>query len=208
MKIYDITAPISLNMPIYKGDPEFTCKPHYSIESGDGVNVTFVSFGTHSGTHIDAPLHHFNNGKSTSQIPLERFIGKARVLDFCGTKSITAKELSKYNIRENENILFKTDNADAMMRANFKEDFVYIEPDAAEYLAECKVNMVGIDYLSVEKFNSKESSVHITFLQNEIVVLEGLYLYEVEAKEYNITVLPLNFSCDGIPVRAILTDVN
>ncbi len=208
MKIYDITAPISSNMPIYKGDPTFTYKPYYSIESGDGVNVTFVSFGTHSGTHIDAPLHHFKNGKSTSQIPLDRFIGKARVLNFCDTKSITAKELMKFNIKENENILFKTDNANAMLNADFKEDFVYIEPDAAEYLAKCKINMVGIDYLSVEKFASKDSVVHQTFLQNEIIILEGLYLYEVEAKEYNMTVLPLNFSCDGVPVRAILTDIN
>lgn len=206
MKYYDISAPFSTNLPIYPGDPIMTQNEICDITKGDVANVSELYFGSHTGTHLDVPKHFFANGKSLDQVPIEKFIGVAKVFEIKGKDSISYNDICNLNIENDDIILFKTDNNDMMLNPIFKTDFVYLSYDAAKFLVEKNIRAVGIDYLSIEKYNSEEPIVHRTLLGNDIYIIEGLILSKVKSGVYNIIALPLNIpNGNGSPVRVILT---
>ncbi len=205
MNYYDISVPLSPNSPTFPGDPTISFSPHYQIDNGDVCNLTTYSFGSHSATHIDVPLHFLADGKSVSDMPIERFIGPALVVDATGCDIIAAEHVANLDIAPGMNILFKTDNKDALLCSEFKKDFVHVGIEAAEILSLKKVNMVGVDYLSVEGFGSKDFKVHKTLLSNNIILLEGIRLTNIEPGEYTLSALPIYIpGANGSPVRAIL----
>lgn len=206
MKYYDISAPFSTNLPIYPGDPIMTQNEICDITKGDVANVSELYFGSHTGTHLDVPKHFFANGKSLDQVPIEKFIGVAKVFEIKGKDSISYNDICNLNIENDDIILFKTDNNEMMLNPIFKTDFVYLSYDAAKFLVEKNIRAVGIDYLSIEKYNSEEPIVHRTLLGNDIYIIEGLILSKVKSGVYNIIALPLNIpNGNGSPVRVILT---
>jgi arylformamidase len=208
MKLYDITVPISNDLPVYPGDPPIQIHRVMSLEKGDIARVSQLSFSTHIGTHIDPPCHFIVNGKTSDQLPLDLFIGRARVIDVGEENVIDATLLAKFDLKGVERLLFKTRNSQFWRESNeFRRDFVYLETKGAELLVELGVKLVGIDYLSVEKFNFDEPTTHRTLLGAGIVIVEGLDLTDVSPGDYELICLPLKIKDgDGGPARVVLRE--
>jgi arylformamidase len=208
MKIYDVSFPISSQTPVYAGDPNVKIEVAHSIQKGDHANVTSLCCGAHTATHVDAPNHFIEGTRKIHELELEKLIGNCRVVRIDDSVTAIAPE-HLGNLKNVERILFKTRNSQfwSEPEKGFRQDFTYISPEAARVLAEADVKLVGIDYLSVEKFGSEDFATHITLLEKEIVIVEGLDLREVSAGDYEIICLPLKIiseTGDGAPARAIL----
>jgi arylformamidase len=209
MKIYDITVPISNELPVYPGDPEIRITRVMSLEAGDVARVSHLSFSTHIGTHIDPPYHFIRDGAPLDQVPLEVFIGPARVVDAGDVASIDAALLSTFDLDGASRILFKTGNSRFWRESGeFQKDFVYLETDAARLLVARGVKLVGIDYLSIEKFDFDQPTTHWTLLGAGVVIVEGLDLSEVAPGDYELICLPLKIKDgDGGPARVVLREL-
>lgn len=208
MKIYDVTVPLGENTPVYEGDPAVEIVAANQIEKGDAANVSRLCCGVHTATHVDAPNHFIEGARRVHELDLEKLVGRCRVVEI--EKSVTAIEAEHVkNLDGAERVLFKTRNSDFWndLTQGFRKDFTYIAPDAARALVDLGIKLVGIDYLSVEKFGSTDFATHIAFLENEIVIIEGLDLREVPAGDYELMCLPLKLvggAGDGAPARTIL----
>lgn len=208
MKIYDISIPISAQIPTYPGDSPVSIIPVAQIAKGDAFNISYLSLSSHTGTHIDAPCHLLEKGDTVDMLPLDVLIGKARVYEFESVDSISAADLDVTNIPpDTERILLKTRNSQLWRQSLFHPDFVYIQPDAARWMVEHDIKLVGIDYLSVERFGASPATAHLTLLGAGIVIIEGLDLSDVPAGEYTLVCLPLKVEGgDGAPARAVLLE--
>jgi arylformamidase len=205
--IYDVTAPITNSMPVWPGDPpvRLCAKSHLSRDGAHTVRVTSIELGSHTGTHIDAPFHMMPEGKRLDDFPLEILTGHATVFEVPGRSSIGRAELQRFDWTGVERVLFKTENSRHWQDGAFYEHFVYLEPEGAEFIAQQSVKLVGIDYLSIDKFKSDSHPSHFVLLTKNILILEGLNLSRVPAGEYTMVALPLNLrDADGAPARVIL----
>ena len=210
MKIYDVTVPLAPEIPVYPGDPAFQIKQLSCLEHGDICTVSQLSFGSHTGTHVDPPSHFVAGGITLDQLSLDVLIGTARVVDAGAVDAIDASTIARANLAGVERVLFKTRNSKLWQRGEkeFDQNFVYIEAEAAKMLVESGVKLVGIDYLSVEKFNFDEPATHYTLLRNNVIIIEGLNLSEVVDGEYELICLPLKIKGgDGGPARVVLREL-
>ncbi len=211
MKIYDVTVPLSKQTPVYEGDPTVQIEASHQIAKGDAANVSRLCFGAHTATHVDAPNHFIEGARRVDQLELDKLLGKCRVVEIdANVMAIEAAHVS--NLVGVERVLFKTRNSDFWndTAQGFRKDFTYITPDAAKVLVDWNVKLVGIDYLSVEKFDSEDFLTHITLLEKEVVIIEGLDLREVPAGDYELICLPLKIiggTGDGAPARTILKEL-
>jgi arylformamidase len=205
----DVSAPIDpATAPVYPGNAPLKLDFMLSYAKGDPLALSAYSLGAHTGTHVDAPLHFIKGGAPVDQIPLDRFVGPARVID-CSpdAKVIDAAELNQHDWKGAKRILFRTRNSRNgwMSDPKFHADFTYVAADAAALLAGAGVVLVGIDYLSIEKFHSPEPKAHLELLAKGIPVVEGLSLQDVTAGDYDLVVLPLRVvGHEAAPARAIL----
>ena len=207
--IYDVSVPLTNTMPVWPSGPPIRLlpQPHLSKDGSYTINETVIEMGSHMGTHIDAPYHFVAAGKRLHEIPLERLIGRATVFEIPGVRSIGIQELKSLTWDGVERVLFKTENSKHWQDGAFYEDFVYLEPEGAEFLVSRGVRLVGIDYLSIEKFRAEKHLTHFALLTRNIVVIEGLDLSRVPQGDYTIYALPLNLhDADGGPTRVILTN--
>jgi arylformamidase len=205
--IYDVSVPITNTMPVWPGDPPVDLKnqSHESPDKSHTVQLTSIAMGSHTGTHLDAPYHMIPGGKRLNEFPLERLAGPARVVEVPGVRSIGRAQLERVQLNGAERVLFKTENSAHWQDRKFYENFVYLEPDGAELLAQRGARLVGIDYLSIDKFKSESHPTHFVLLTKDILILEGLNLNTVPAGDYTIVALPLNLQdADGAPARVIL----
>ena len=207
--IHDVTVPITNSMPVWPGDPQVRLSPkaHLSRDKSHTVRLTAIEMGSHTGTHVDAPYHFVEGGKRLHEIPLEQLTGKATVFEIAGVRSIGLGNLEHRKWDGIERVLFKTDNSQHWQDEKFYEEFIYLEPDGAEFLVQRGIQLVGIDYLSIDEFKSEKHPTHFALLTRDIVILEGLNLSKVPAGEYTLLALPLNLQdADGAPSRVILTN--
>lgn len=210
MQIYDVSVPLSDATPTYPGDPGIEISSWLTLEKGDNANVSLMKFGLHSGTHVDAPAHFIAGGAKVGSLPLENLLGEAEVVAVPDDVRVIDRSFVMGNcVRRSQRILFKTSNSAfwSNPQAGFREDYVYIDPEAAAWLVETGIKLVGIDYLSVEQFKSNSFQTHHVFLSNGVVVLEGLDLREVPDGVYELMCLPLRIaggSGDGAPARVVL----
>jgi len=202
----DITVPLRTNMVHWPGDPDVRIERIQDMERGDPCNVSLLSMGSHTGTHMDAPVHFVRGGSALDVMPLNATIGAARVIEIGDPEAVHAVELRSHRIRRGERILFKTRNSSRCWGdAEFIEDFVYIGRDAAEYLAQRRVRTVGVDYLSVGGFHHDSHETHVALLRAGIWIIEGLNLSRVRPGPYELICLPLKIQGgDGGPARAII----
>jgi len=202
----DISIPIREAMAHWPGDPPISIKRIGDMEQGDTANMSVISMGTHSGTHVDAPIHFVKDGKGVDTIPLDTVVGKARVIEIKDQESIKPEELLGHRIRSGERILFKTHNSSHIWHKDeFVEDFVFISDAAADFLVDRGIRLVGIDYLSVGSIKYGGSYVHQKLLNGGIWIIEGLNLSRVTPGKYDLICLPLRIVAgDGAPARAIL----
>ncbi|OYT68755.1 MAG: cyclase [Armatimonadetes bacterium JP3_11] len=205
--IIDISVPLRQPMPTYPGDAPFALIPVVRIADGAVCNGSRLQIGTHSGTHIDAPWHFNDAGKRIHEIPLARLIGYAYVADLRGYPAITAEALQAANIPPTTTrLLLKTDNSARWAHATeFHPNHVALTPDAAQWLVRHAVDVVGIDYLSVERYGAPKPEVHHILCGAGKIIIEGLNLNGVEAGEYELLCMPLLIEgADGAPARVAL----
>jgi arylformamidase len=205
-RIYDISVPIRAGGLVYPGNPEIEIALQQSVAKGAGANVSVIRFGSHTGTHADAARHFFDDGQPVDKIPLERLIGPALLVSFADdVRAIGAAELKAHDLRGRKRILLRTRNSALLSQKEFVRDYTYLAPDGAEYLVDKGVEVVGIDYLSIEQFHSGHHKTHRTLLAKSVVILEGLDLSVPPPGEYHLICLPLRIEgCDGAPARAVL----
>ena len=205
-RTYDISLPISHGGVRYPGNPDIAISPHQSIARGDTANLSLISFGSHTATHVDAARHFIEGGQTADAIPLDRLIGAAVVLAFPDDViAIGETHLRACDLRGERRVLLKTRNSTLLGRPEFVADYTHLAPDGAEHLVSLGVELVGIDYLSVERFRSGDHRTHLTLLERNVVIVEGLDLREVPAGRYELICLPLKLAgLDGAPARAVL----
>ncbi len=214
MRIYDVSVRLSEATPTYPGDPEIEIRSWKSLADGDFANVSLLHMGAHSGTHVDAPAHFIEGAGRVESLSLEALIGEAQVVEVpANILSIEAGFAAAHCQPGRERILFKTRNSSFWSDEHpvFHTDFTHIDLSAAEYLVSQGTKLVGIDYLSIERFKSEVYETHLALLSKGIVILEGLDLREVVAGIYELICLPLRIaggSGDGSPVRAVLRTLN
>jgi arylformamidase len=205
-RIFDISVPIANGAVVYPGNPEVRIAPHSELSRGASSNLSTISFGSHTGTHVDAPSHFFQAGGTVDQLPLSALVGPARVIAFGpDVMSVTAKHLQQHSLQNVERLVIRTRNSTFVKDQQFHSDFTFVAPDAAEYLVSLGVKLVGVDYYSVEQFHSGHHRTHRTLLERGIVIVEGLDLSEIEPGDYEFVCLPLRLQgLDGAPARAVL----
>ena len=208
IKFYDVSVLISNDLPVWPGDPGVSVKLTSSFSKGDNVNVTHLKMGAHTGTHIDAPFHFEPDGKTIDQLSIETLIGPCRVIEMLDVKQfIGPLDLEKIQLDGVKRILFKTSNSKFWAKGlkEFQKGFIHISKEGAGYLVEKGIELVGIDYLSVEGYESPDHKTHHLLLRNQVVIVEGLNLSKVNPGDYDLIALPLNVKgADGAPARVIL----
>jgi arylformamidase len=214
MPIYDLSVPLSSELPTYPGDPGIQISAWSSLDNGDAANVSAVNFGAHTGTHVDAPAHFLQNAKKVEALALEVLIGDAEVIEVPEELRVIDEDFVAMNCQEGTaRVLFKTRNSAFWTGdfADFRTDFTHLDLSAAQWLVQQGVKLVGIDYLSIEKFHSQDHAVHRAFLTHDIIILEGLNLSGVPAGKYELICLPLRLRSplgDGAPARAVLRTID
>jgi arylformamidase len=202
----DVSVTLYDGMVHWPDNPPVSITRQLDISKGDTANVSMLSMGSHTGTHMDAPLHFVPDGKGLDEMDLSATMGPARVIEIDDPVAVTSEALEEHEIGVGERILFKTRNSDRpWVGQPFDEDFVYVSAGAAAHLAALGVRVVGVDYLSVGGFKSDGVETHTALLEAGIWVLEGLDLSRVSAGQYELICLPLKIlRSDGAPARAIL----
>jgi len=208
MKIFDISLSLSPDLPIWPGDDPFEMEQVESIDKGADANVSRLSTGVHIGTHVDAPHHFLNDGRTVEELPLDVLTGPCYVIQLPdGVEAITAEALDGMSLpSEPARILFGTSNSRFWARGEttFQEDFVAVTEDGAAWLVEHGIRLVGVDYLSVAPY-SDSIPTHKILLQAGVVIVEGLDLSAVPRGFYDLYCLPLKLAgADGAPARAVL----
>jgi len=208
MTIYDISLTISPNLPTWPGDSRVEIEQSESMDKGAHANVTRISASVHIGTHVDAPHHFLNDGRTVEQLPLEVLSGPCYVVQLPdGVEAITSEVLERVEITPDmKRILFGTRNSHlwAKGETKFQTDFVAITEDGAQWLVGHGIQLVGVDYLSVAPYGDSVPT-HKILLEAGVVVVEGLNLSKVMRGFYDLYCLPLKIAgSDGAPARAIL----
>ncbi len=208
MKIYDISVPLAPPLVTWPGEQPPVRKEIKNLKK-DGAEVSHLSLGTHSGTHIDAPRHFIEGGAGIEAIDLKHCIGEAVVLDltYINGNLILPKHLEAAGATGAKRILCKTQNSvqRLMEKTEFTEKYVSISAQGAQWLTKNGTVLVGVDYLSVEKKGSPGHPVHMTLLEAKSIIIEGCNLADVPAGNYILTALPLKIPhSDGAPARVIL----
>jgi arylformamidase len=206
---YDITLMMKQGMHNLVLDPQ---KPKiyrlHQAELGSPVTITMLEILTHTGTHIDCPLHFIQGGSTVTDMPLDATLGPARVIEIKNPAIITPEELAQHDIQKGERILCKTINSPTVYESKvWIEDYVYLGEEAARYLAEKEIRLFGMDAITVGNWRD-DASIHAThraLLEAGIYIMEGCALAGVPAGEYELVCLPLRIlGGDASPCRAVL----
>lgn len=206
---YDISVPLKQGMNYLPIDPVAPKIYRLSdVALGAKVTMSMLEIISHTGTHIDAPLHFIPGGSTVSDMPIEATIGPARVIEIKDPQKIRAEELKKHNIKKGERILCKTRNSPTAYESpKFVEDYVYLDGEAAVYLAEKKIVLFGLDCITIGNIKEEQNVVttHQTLLAAGIYILENCALGGVPPGDYELLCLPLlMYNGDAGPCRAIL----
>ena len=204
-KLLDVSVRLAAGIPVYPGNPDFELQPVTRIADGESSNVSRLVMGTHTGTHVDAPKHFFDDGLGVDALPLDLLLGRARVVEITKRGGIGATELTEAGLREDIRVLLKTSNSALWNGEAFHQDYTHLTEGGARYLVDQGVKVIGIDYLSVEQFNKAGGPAHRALLSQGVVIIEGLNLSETEPGMYEMYCLPLRIGGgDGAPARVIL----
>ena len=219
----DISIPFRNDMVHWPADPSPRIGRIKDVDRGDSVTMSEIYLISHTGTHIDAPRHFVRQGGTVDKMPLDTAIGPARVIEIKDPESIKLAELTPFNIQAGERILLKTQNSSKLYNTDeFSKKYVFLTAEAGKHLVDRKVRLVGIDYLSLAKYETEaeysstadyrdNSGIHVLhrmFLQNSIYILEGINLSGVKAGKYELICLPIRLEQgDAGLARAILRPI-
>jgi arylformamidase len=207
MRAIDISVAVHPGMPVYRGNPRIEARRVMTL-ARDGVNLRRYCLGSHTGTHVDAPVHFVKGGRGVDALEVSRFIGPAFVADLrLVARAIDGQALEAAHIpAHTERVLLRTRNSRLWHPVRpFRTDFVYLDPDGARWLIQRGVRLVGIDYLSIEGFHVVGAPTHKRLLRAGVPILEGLDLYRAAPGPYWLTAVPVRWrGSDGAPTRAVL----
>jgi arylformamidase len=204
MKLIDISVPLDAHLASYPGNTPFGLEAVKRISKGDSSNVSSIHMSAHSGTHVDAPRHFFDNGGDADSLSLDMLIGRTRVIEIT-SRTIAAEDFSKLDLSEDVRLLIKTSNSRLWGDPEFHKDYVGVSESGAKHLVEHGLKVVGVDYLSVEQFRFPGAPAHHILLGGGVIVIEGLNLRDVEPGVYDMYCLPLRVvDSDGAPARVVL----
>jgi len=203
----DISLTFSPDLPLWPGSPPIELARRRDMARGDHVNDGALSFGLHSGTHVDAPLHFLADGADVTRLALDALIGPAAVAVLPDVDAISADDLEALKLpADTRRLLLRTRNSEGWRQGvrEFREDFVALTVDAARWVVARGLRLIGVDYLSVQLFRG-DPQTHIALLEADVVILEGLNLADVDPGAYELICLPLKLAGgDGAPARAVL----
>ncbi|HEV8352597.1 MAG TPA: cyclase family protein [bacterium] len=202
----DISLPVSPQLPVWPGSPQMEATRRLDLDRGDPVNDTTIRLSVHTGSHVDAPLHFLAGGDSVDRMPLEVLIGPACVASTGGADSVTAALLNRLFLPIGvQRLLLRTANSDRWPAAReFDPGYVALTADAAQWMVDRKIRLVGVDSLSVQRYRDGPEA-HLILLGAGVVIVEGLNLAGVEPGMYELCCLPLRLSgAEGAPARAVL----
>jgi len=210
LKILDISVSLGSELPVWPGDPKIVLERARNIAKGDTSNDSRIACSVHAGTHVDAPAHFIENGATVDQLPLDILIGSAMVVELLNVDIITPEILESVILPvEMKRLLFKTKNSAlwADPTHQFNPDYVALSADAAEWLVQKGIRLVGVDYLSVQMYKDTEPLTHQILLEAGVVIVEGLNLHKARQASYQLVCLPLKLAgSEGAPARAILIE--
>lgn len=196
--IIDLSVTLNEKTPVYPGDPATVIKPA-GVLAKDGYCDHFVSFGTHVGTHIDAPMHMLEGGASLDEVPIDSFVGNGRLVEITGSDFDAVKSAG---IQEGNIVLFHTRMSDKYSDPVYFEEYPAMTEEVAQYLVNAKVKMVGVDACSVD--NKHGFPVHKILLAGNVLIIENLTnLKQLADKEFEVFALPIKLQIDGAPARVI-----
>jgi len=203
MDIIDVSLKIDEDIVCYPGNPEPVIEKYRQIPE-DSTTESEIDIGSHTGTHVDAPQHIQENGETVKDLNLENFYGEARVLNLTSCREkVDIEDLRERDI-DADIVFLKTDNSNHQYQ-DFREDFTYLTLEGVEYLVQEGVKTVGIDYLSLVKFDGGEDATKAHKKANkDMNVIEGLDLRNVNPGSYIFSGMPVKTDTDGAPMRAVL----
>lgn len=206
MRIWDITMSVESGMPVWPGDSRFGFDWTMRMSAGDSVNVTRLTMSPHTGTHADSFFHVADDGLAMSAMPLEAYLGPARVLDAPGDGPIDVERLERLNWKGASRLLFKTRRS--RVTDPYAVPFAHLTPEAVALMGPANIRLVGLDTPSMDDFHSKTLDAHHALVKAGIANLENLDLTDVPAGDYELIALPLKLrGLDGSPVRALLRSI-
>ena len=206
-RLIDVSVLLTPGIATYPGNPAFDMAPVNRIAEGGSANNSRLTMGTHTGTHVDAPKHFIDGRPGVDAMALDLLIGRARVIDVPVRGGITAKHLEGAGLREDLRVLLRTPNSKLWNnpREPFHEEYTHLAGDGAKFLVDQGVKVVGVDYLSVEKFHTPGHPAHHALLGANVIIIEGLNLSDAEPGVYEMYCLPLKIEgADGAPARVVL----
>lgn len=207
-KIYDISLTIYPGMLVWPGQPQVAMDTVKSIAQGGSSNVSLLHVSTHAATHVDAPRHFIPGAPGIDSIEPEVLLGPARLFQLPEAHHIDRNLLERLNLKGIERLLFGTRNSALLKQRQFEQDYAFISEDAARYLVDMGIKLVGVDYLSVDQYQDKTRPAHHTLLGAGVVIVEGLDLTGVPAGDYELFCLPLKIKDgDGAPARVFLREI-
>ena len=210
LKIIDISLPIRPDLPVWPGDPPVVRERFRAISDGNVSNDSRIDCSVHTGTHVDAPLHFLDQGASVEQLPLDVLVGATQVIEVPDADIITQdilesqplpEKITRLLIKTRNSILWKDD------KHTFNPDFVALDRHAARWVVDRGIGLIGVDYLSVQRFHDKDPATHRVLLEAGVVIVEGLNLCDVKPGNYQLICLPIKLvGSDGAPARTILIE--
>jgi arylformamidase len=205
MKMIDVTRPIFTGMTVWPGDEDVLLERVSNISDNSATNVSRIRMGVHAGTHVDAPLHFINGGKSIDQLDINLFTGWVQIVDTNGADNIQLDHITRIPLQKGDAVFFKTPYSEKTLNEDFDTEYSGLSIDAALYLLSKGVRVIGTDALSIEGYHDKSHSVHKTLLTNEVLIVEGLCLKDVSSGRYKYICMPMLIQgSDGAPARVLL----
>jgi arylformamidase len=200
VEILDVSVPVRPGMVVWPGDPAVRMELASAIADGAEANVTRLELGSHTGTHVDAPLHFFDGEAGAEALMLDALVGPCVVVDARAARGELGPEALDGVAGGVERVLFKTTNSELWARDGVADEFVLLGEEAAREVVRRRIRLVGIDYLSIGG-----NDAHRTLLRAGVVPLESIDLRGVEPGVYSLVCLPLRLvGADGAPARTIL----
>ena len=208
MKIYDISLSLSANTVRWVTAQPFELIERKRMDRGDSNNSSSIHTSAHAGTHVDAPFHFVPEGATIESLPLDIFIGPARVSAIEPGRRITATDVTGAALQGETRVLFKTRNSSLLRKSEYDPSFASFSVDGAKALVDLGVRLVGLDYLSAAAAD-EQVPVHRAFLDHGVVLLEGIDLSAVPPGRYELICFPIKIAgSDGAPCRAVLRELN
>jgi arylformamidase len=208
--ITDISLPLDISTPIWPGSRGMTLHWDKRLEKGDGCNNSRLECDVHVGTHVDAPMHFLEGGLAVDQLSLDVFVGPAVVAFLPSVEAITPGDLSGLDLPSGvKRLLLRTKNS-ALWGTGvkaFQKDFVALTADASQWLVDQDIALIGVDYLSVQRYGDT-SRTHQVLLEANVAIVEGLNLANVRPGMYELICLPIRLvGAEGAPARVVLRDI-